>query len=284
MESLKPSTREQDWRTWEQVCAADACPKDVARSLENFGRHRFMHYLQRYASRSGHRARIGDAFTRQDEAHAWHLFETHAQVGRDRAGKSYKKWLFARAADDSARWTAVVESGASLLMRDAVRAYLRREHSAHFMESLQRPRGTDESGFSLEELLPDDQSVAQLIEERELSDLATQMAHQLLPELDRTERIALWSRSAGLILSDPRVLAWAECGKSKLHRSYERAVERICKHIKKTYAAEGAAFGLALARRTIARLADEKMLEIAAEIQGLGFSISKREPNGEEQK
>lgn len=282
MKPLKPSTTEHDWRTWEQVCAVEACPEDIARSLEKFGRHRFMHYLQRYASRSGHRARFGDAFMRQDEQHAWHLFETHAQVGRDRAGKSYKKWLFARAANDPARWTSVVESGASLLMRDAVRAYLRREHSAHFMESLQQQRGTAETGYSLEDLLPDDQSVNQAVEERELSDLATQLARQLLPALDHAERIALWSRSAGLILSDPRVLAWAECGKSKLHRSYERAVERICKRIQKAYADEGTAFGLALARRTIARLADEIMLELSAEIEGLGFSIGKRESDREE--
>ncbi len=276
------STSEQDWRTWEQVCAIDVCPEPVAHALHGFGRRRFLHYLQRYASRCGHRVRIGDAFTRQDEQHAWHLFETHAQVGRDRAGKAYKKWLFARAAADPARWVAVVESGASLLMRDAVRSYLRREHSAAFMESLQQQRGSGETGFTLEELLPDAQAPHEVLEERELTYLAERLAGELLPELDRTDRIALWCRSAGIILSDPRVLSWAECGKSKLHRAYERSVERICHRIRKTYAEEGDAFGLALARRTIAKLSDEKMLELSAEIEGLGFSISKRELNEEE--
>lgn len=203
--------------------------------LRNFGSARFAAYMKRYASRTGHRG--GGAMRVAEVADGWNLFESHVQISRTRAGKRYKDWLFARARqggpDD---FLALMESGASLLMRSVVRLYLRKEHGAHFMASLQAPLGgSDGMGtYSLEDLIPD-ASVhpADEIGEREWRELADRHAGTFFETMDFREVVTLWARTRGINFGDRRLLNWVGCSDSALYKEYRQFVENMGAAIKK---------------------------------------------------
>ena len=268
----KHLTTEQAWRTWRAACAVDLCPPSDAVVLRAFGAQRFRFYLDRYASRTGHRPREGQTLRVSEDKDAWHFLETHAQAGATREGKRYKDWLFARAEQGTDTetgtdtWLRAVESGASLLMRDAVREYLRREHAAAFMESLQRPasRG-DDTAYTLEELIPDQVDPLGIVEAREWNELGRATAESYLATMTARERIALWARANSIALSDPDLTRWAACGKSALHDAYTQCVKRLCAEIKRSYAAESPAIWVQLARVTLERLNGLLFQKIMAE-------------------
>lgn len=90
-----------------------------------------------------------------DAEDGWHRFETHLLLKNTRGGKRYKDWLFARA--EHVEWHPwdAIQGGATLLLRDVVREYLRREHAPDRVTSLHRPVGmVGDSNVTLEELLP----------------------------------------------------------------------------------------------------------------------------------
>ncbi len=259
-------TTEEAWRAWRTACAVDLCPPADGTVLRDFGAQRFRFYLDRYASRTGHRAREGQTLRVPEDKDAWHFLETHAQVGTTREGKRYKDWLFARAETGTDTWLRVVESGASLLMRDAVREYLRREHTAAFMESLQRPAGRgDDTAYTLEELIPDQVELLGDVEAREWNELGRATAETFLTTMTARERIAVWARANSIALSDPDLTRWAACGKSALHDAYTQCVERMCAEIKRSYPAESPAIWVQLARVTLERLNGLLFQKIMAE-------------------
>lgn len=269
----QPITSADAWSHWEEHCAVDLCPTSSADVLRKFGQWRFMTYLNRYASRTGHR---GESFATPDIRGAWHRLETHAQVSATRAGKRYKAWLFERAKNETgAQWVSAMEAGASLLIRDVVREYLRREHKPHFMESLHRPLETgasvSASSYTLEELLPDTTDPLGPVMDRETDALAEQEAASFLTTMSRRESIVLWARGAGFPLADPDLLAWADCGKTAMHTSHSRCVARLCQSLKQAYPDETPAAWVLLARKTLATMQSALFLTLNAEKGGARF-------------
>lgn len=226
MDPAPPTTTEPAWRHWHEQCAIGKCSPHHAATLQQFGRSRFITYINRYASRIGH---TGSDLHHADADHAWHLFETYCQLSTSRNGKHYKDWLLQRAEDPGATsWIEAVESGASLLLRDAVRELLRNEHSAAFMTSLHRSvGGNPDTPYSLEELIPDTDDPADRVAEQELSNLAADIAHTCFPRFERRHRIALWARINEIPLSDPRLHKKTRCSKTMLYAAYQESVHLV---------------------------------------------------------
>lgn len=238
------------WDEWKRRCAADLCGEDAAALLRRFGAARFATYVSRFSGHSGERARSSDA------AHGWHLLETYARVAGNRAGKRYKDWLFERADRAGADgWLSAVESGATVLMRDAVREHLRREYSPAFMVSLHKPVGGMESP-PLEELLPGGLDPADAATEKEWEVLAGNLARQFEPDLDSLERIAIWARANGFTLTDDRVLAWCRCSEATLYARHRSCITRLAGMIRVQHADEAPAALISMCSRVLHRLGE----------------------------
>lgn len=232
------------------MCAADLCGETEASELKRFGRFAFQSQVKKYAFSAG-----GNSSVLQfpGPGDAWHMLETYARVSSSRAGKRYKDWLFHRAPEGDG-WLDAVEAGCVLLMRDAVRELLRREVVPSFMTSMNRAVG--DSGFTLEDLLPDELDVGSDVERREWEAIAKKLSAELFPDLDSCARIALWSRANGFSLNDERVLKWTKCSRSALYNIHRNAVEKICGEIKNVYPGEAPSAQLYLAKMVLEELGE----------------------------
>ena len=246
-------TSEADWLSWKTHCAARLCPPETEASLKRFGTLRGRGYLQQFASgfgRSGNRSPI-----LAEAEHAWHWLETYAAVGTSRQGKRYKDWLFARA-EQGHDWLAMVEAGASMLLRDAVREQLRREHAPKFMVSLQQPMGEGLQGTcTLEELIPDQVSPTDSTTDWEWQQLALTHAQRCYPTLTETEKLVLWARDQGYTLNDPQLAERGKVSMNVLYRTYRSVVTRISLELKADYPGESPASLIQLARLVLEQIA-----------------------------
>ena len=182
-----------------------------------------------------------------EPADAWHRFETHLQLHNTREGKSYKKWLFARAGN--APTLDAVQGGATLLMREVVREYLRREFSGRNMVALDMPLESAEGGQipSLHELLPSDIDTASDVERRDLESLAASAAVTALSTLQRREKVAILAREIGLSLNHPAVSIAAGCRRSVLWTADQEVLVGLVNLVRRLHMQED--------RATLARLA-----------------------------
>lgn len=222
------------WNEWKVRCAAGLCCRENADVLRRFGAARFRGFVKRYVAHRSHADALAYA---NDAGHGWHLFETYARTANNRAGKRYKDWLFERADQQAGDFVASVESGATLLIRDAVRDHLRNEYAPAFMASLQQPAGRSEgeSVWTLEDLLPDDAVPADTVAEREWQALADTHAHELYEALDKQQRAAIWARDRGVAYSDQRLLDWVQSNPARLQKTYQRCIHDLGGRIKKKY-------------------------------------------------
>ncbi len=228
----RPASLPEPWNEWKKQCALSLCAESTITLLRDFAHRRFHNYFRRYAERVGLR---NSAAYDMDGRDSWHLFETHLQINKSREGKRYKDWLFARAGGAA----AALESGATLLMRDVVREYLRREYSAAWMKSIQAGAGAgEERGWTLEDLLPGQADPLSDVMEREYKELAEKEAARILRDLSRRERIALAARAAGLSLAEPRIERAAGCKKSMLNQVWQTAAEKVAVEIRRAWAGE----------------------------------------------
>lgn len=212
-------TRAEDWRAWKKACAADLCPAETAASLRRFGAVRFAGCVRRAGYPS---------LTTRDP---WHLLETFCQVSRTRTGKRYKDWLFARAKGTGNEWTSCVEGGASLLMRSAVRDFLRGEVAPSFMTSLDKPIGN--GAFSLVDLLPDPAIRQGGLDEAEIESLAVRMADTISLSLSRVDLVLLWARTHGVSFADPKVVTMTRQGKTVLYERFQEVIEGVSRDLRK---------------------------------------------------
>ncbi|MDA1044478.1 MAG: hypothetical protein O3C57_04560 [Verrucomicrobia bacterium] len=216
------------WKEWNQKCALGLCAPGTQTTLQEFTDRRFRRYLTRYAP-SGRVDRMMP--TRND---VWHLFETHLVTDSSRRGKSYKKWLFARAASAGALSDASIESSASLLVRSVVRDYLRREHAPADMRSLDRL--TEDGGETeITQLLPTALSPADEASWHEQESMASAAATHWLNQLTSRERIALLGKALGLPLSHGSIVSVAGCSKSVLSECYRALIIRMGESTRSTY-------------------------------------------------
>lgn len=237
-------TRAEDWRAWKKACAADLCAPETAASLRRFGAVRFAGCVRR----AGH----PKASTRDP----WHLLETHCQVSRTRAGKRYKDWLFARAEGTAEgtgnEWASCVEGGASLLMRAAVRDFLRGEVAPSFMTSLDKPIGN--GAISLADLLPDPAIRQGGLDEAEIETLAGHMADTISLSLSKVDLVLLWARTHGISFADPKVVKMTRQGKTVLYERFQEVIEGVSRDLRKELPREDAGVVRDLLLKTVMKL------------------------------
>ncbi len=215
------------WREWRRVCALDLCGGESSAQLRRFGKLRFSALLNRCAVASG---RFPGAARAVDVESAWHLLETRAQTGNSRSGKRYKDWMFDRIDEqpDELTWLDRMESRASLIMRDSVRAHLRHEYAPAFMTSLYQPvRHDGKQQLTLEDLIPDDDDPFANTAEAEHRTTAERLAGTFFLKLTFEQRACFWVRARGLPLSDPRVLTWVQRSRDFLYRTHQEAITQM---------------------------------------------------------
>jgi hypothetical protein len=232
------SGRLEHWTEWRALCALDSCSEGTRAALHAFAAARFAGFLRRYVARTS-AADVGTISL--PPAQSWHLLETRFLTAQTRLGKRYKDWLFARAAP--ARETAAlgaVEGGATLIMRDTVREFLRREYSPRHTLSLNAPCSRESGALTLQDLLPAQADLGQEVELREFRRIADDYARRFFEALTRRERIVLLARSLELPLSLPAVVRAAGCGKSALNTTAHGLVRRMQERLVSDFGGEDA--------------------------------------------
>jgi hypothetical protein len=236
-----------NWQEWKDRCALALCGEDARRLLPGFVLARFSHFAHAYAATTNAGAASGLI---PSSSEAWHRFETHFQLHDSPGGKKYKEWLFAGMETRGYSAQESVEAGASLLIRDVVREYLRKEHSSRRMVSMSQGvlccPGERET-LSVEDLLPGTVDTMRAVEDRDLGALARSDAEWAFAGLDRRERIALLTHAAGLSLAHPEAVKAAGCGRSTLNAAFHGALNGIAACVRERHPREAASVQASLA-------------------------------------
>ena len=221
------------WTEWKERCAARLCSPASRAALQSFGGQRF----RTLAQRCMHTINISDvSLVTLSDPDAWHLLEVHMTLPDAIHGKAYKEWLFARTAGSHDAPFDVVQGGATLLMRSAVREHLRREHlPATHVSANQPPPTQATTAPCCEEWLPGPLDTRDTVEYRELQSLATQHADRLFAALPRRLKMTLAARACQLPLSTPALLELAGCQHSALHTAYREFAERLFDELRDCY-------------------------------------------------
>ncbi len=211
------------WEEWREVCALEGCAPAARQALLGFAAARFRLYLGRYAG--------------MNEAHwcprmpepesCWHFFESHVTVRATRQGKRYKEWLFARTEHSQDPALDVIQGGATLIMRDVVREFLRHEllpHRVSLPQAMLEDCGMQIRRDRLFAACPDPESQAAL---REYEALARDHAESLFRDAPLPVRVALLACSMGLPLSHDLVQEAAGRRKSALHSGFRDWLRRM---------------------------------------------------------
>ena len=240
-----------DWSTWRERCALSRCDEPVRDRLRAFVARRF----RRYVTRCAHVGTRPAFAPHVNASEAWHRFESHLVVRRTRKGKRYKDWLLQRAALQGGTPIQGVESGACLIVRTVARDVLAAEYASSGHVSLDAAV-CDDYGRPLvmKDLLQGGDLPSDRAAHREAERLARRAAAPLFDALVRRERIALFSKAAGLPLAEPRVTRAAGCGKSSLHRAYQALVNRLASRVRADFAGEDAESAYTLALLTLNRM------------------------------
>ncbi|MFC1452044.1 hypothetical protein ACFLSJ_01715 [Verrucomicrobiota bacterium] len=214
------------WTEWKKECALALCSEQSRSALTRFAHSRFRTYARRYAHTVAADAPVLDSGIRPDEA--WHLFEVHLVTRPTTEGKRYKDWIFLRVVHSEEPMLEVIESGASLIMREVVREYLRGECSPAGTVSISEPVWIGEgTNLTLEDLLPGEEDPRDEVTRRECERLARELARRVFADTSDRERVALTAKALGLGLSLPAVLAAAGCRKSVLSETLRSLIERV---------------------------------------------------------
>jgi len=229
-------TEWEAWTEWHQRCALDLCSEPARRNLTGFAFARFQTYARRYAARTNaDAAAIGNL----DEREAWHRFETHLLVKNTRSGKAYKEWLFARKEGAGSSRCQLIESGATLIMRDVVREYIRREFPPSSAVSLDAPfPGYSAGGVPFGDLIPGGIDPSDTAALKEMEGLSRRHAREIIARIDRRERAALQARASNTSFANPAVLKAAGCGRTRLTEIHNALVRGIVKQLHSEYSNE----------------------------------------------
>ncbi len=226
------------WEEWKKQCAIALCSNDARRDLESFAFHRWTRFLQTifgYDSPELTELKIGDI---------WHRFETWCCVSSTSSGKAYKDWMFGRLETHVGTPLDIIQSGATLLLRDVVRDFVRHEGRMRLPGrrapeiSLNEPIAGIEGDLTYADLLPAELDADSQLIVREYQRLAEQEASELLPRLVSRERLVLAASALGIPMSNPRLARIAGKKKSVLSSTLQRVEDRIKQHIDKKYTGE----------------------------------------------
>ncbi len=219
------------WQLWREVCALARCTDEARHDLQGFAFNRFTRYLQKSRPSA----------TASSAADAWHAFESYLVLGHSRTAKAWKQWLFTRGGKNPTR--DCVQGGATLIMRDVVREYLRREHAPVWMTSLDAPIAGQQNAEATNtlcaaDLLPDPTDPLATMESNELDTLARQLWGDAGQILSFRHMLALTVHQSGKALYHPVVLSAADCGKSSLCNALHQAFQLLANCTNNAFPAE----------------------------------------------
>lgn len=264
----------QCWNEWRELCALGRCAESSRHYLQHFAHRRFRTLVDRYAHRTGvEEARALTSTIGPRES--WHLLETRFLVNSSIHGKRYKDWLFARLEPSPSSALDVIQGGATLILRDAVREYLRLEFPPPRTQSLSRPL-QDGAGdpVTLEDLLPDEYDVADQAAHREYVELAEKHAATFFDATDERDRIALLARGLGISFAAPQIEKMAGRRKSVMSQAYRSCVARLASEIQRSYPGEDSASLLMLSRLTLETVTDRVLRWAKSEKRFAPFFLS----------
>ncbi len=231
---MKPELK--DWTEWKIRCARKLCGEETQSRLGSFAQSRFGIQLKRQIIATN--LCEGDALRQLPCADdAWHQFESFAVLKETRDGKRYKDWIFARIQNRIGRPLDIIQSGATLIMRSVVRAYLRAEYAPHRAISMDQPLGG--STLTMGDLLPGTANPADAAAANEYRLLAEEYAKKLFVSLTHRERIGLLAKFSGISLDHAEVLDLAGCGKSTLNQVVRDMLARLRDDLNRKYRDDG---------------------------------------------
>lgn len=231
---MKPELK--DWIEWKRLCARSLCGEDTQKRLGGFALSRFGIQLRR--QRAVTNLNESDALRQLPSAdEVWHQFESYAALKQTRQGKSYKEWIFARVLKSSSSPPDVIQSGATLIIRSAVRSYLRLEYARNRSVSMDQPIG--EGTLTMADLLPGSSNPADAAAENEYNSMAESYARKFVEKISRREKIGLLSKFEGIALDNPQVLEAAECGKSTLNQVVRDLLGDLYGDLKREFSEDG---------------------------------------------
>ncbi len=217
--------------------------------LGNFAISRFRIQMRRQLSVTNLRSDDAPRQTLSPDD-AWHLFETYAAISETREGKRYKDWIFDRLHRMTGPPLDAVQSGATSIVRSAVRTYLHDEYAHRTSVSFDQPVG--DGTMTLGDLLPGTATPTDSIAEAEYDRLAESTARDLFESLSRRECVGLLAKYSGIAIDSPDVLGAAGCGKSSLHQAVRDLLHSLRGRLTRAHGEDGPdsvrAFGLLVVR------------------------------------
>ncbi len=224
-----------DWTTWKTHCARALCTEETQHRLGRFARSRFGIQLRRQLTTTHLSVRdtLGQLPSAED---AWHHFESYAALTQTRQGKRYKDWIFARVQQSDRPPLDTIQSGATLIMRAAVRRFLRNEYARHGTICFDQPIG--DGHLTLGDLLPDTANPADNVAAKEYATLASTHAKRILESLSHRQRVGLLAKCSGISLNQPDVLAAAGCKHSTLSQTVRDLLVRVRKDLRREYSGD----------------------------------------------
>lgn len=257
---MKPELK--DWTEWKKYCARKLCSEETQGRLGSFAQSRFGLQLRRQIATTN--LHDSDALRQLPSVDdAWHQFESYAALKQTRQGKRYKDWIFARVQGSSAAPLDTIQSGASLVMRSVVRAYLRVEYAPRKAISMDQPLG--DSDLTMSDLLPGKSDPTDAVVANEYNVMAKKHVATLFEALSHRERIGLLAKFNGIALDNDDVLKSADCGKSTLNQVVRDMLNKLRADIKREYHDDGheaiAAFTVLVVQYLEKKLNNWKSLE-----------------------
>lgn len=199
--------------------------------MRRFAAVRFDGYLERAK-------RAGFAAATPSDADCWHRFESHFILTRTLAGKSYKRWLFDRVRRLNGGAIDIVESGASLIVREVVRVYVQEERCRDERLDAMPGEGTwavggrgAPSGLTAKDLLQAPSDTRAAVDAQVRQTLAGEMAAALFEQTDRGERWALAARGLDLPFSDATLERASGLAKSRLYQLFNHVVLEVARQV-----------------------------------------------------
>ena len=200
------STPLKSWNEWRRRCAIAKCEPESIAALSHFAGEKFKYFASTFLGQMDVEADIPNPRACFD------LLEHWMSVARPRSGRRYKEWLFTRAGN-SAKGTkaAMINSGASLLLRSVVRKWLA-DFGRYSEISLDTPI-PEARETSLLDLIPDEHVPA--VEENMMREIADALANDVFQTMERPIRLVMLARMQKLPLYHPRLLKEFGFGKTK---------------------------------------------------------------------
>lgn len=236
------------WQEWRALCALQRCGPETTAALRSFAWLRFQRCARAVLGEAAGKARTPMA------ADCWHLLETQLAVGRNRGGRRYKEWLFARLEGSSGAPLDVVQGGATLLLRSVARQFLAREAAPDGTLSLDAPAPGAPEGAVLAAYVaaPADET----LERNEMAGYAVTVAERVFAGLDARARLILLAKRLELPLYHPDVLAVARASRSRASEIWRAAYRRLADETRRLFPAEPPDYQMRLTLEASGRLGE----------------------------